>query len=84
MSTEETTQHCYAEIIARLENEERATVSEAAALLASTADRLAQVEQDTGAEGMAVELRRIADLQGRIEELALDSSVHANRPVYDR
>lgn len=83
MSTEETTHHCYAEIVARLENEERATVSEAAALLASTADRLAQVEQNSDAEGMAVELRRIANLQSRIEELALDSSAHPSHPVND-
>lgn len=79
MSTEETTQHCYAEVVAHLDREERATVSEAAALLASTADRLAQVEQGKEAEGMAVELRRIADLQGRIEELALDTSAHSSR-----
>ena len=71
MNPEETVEHCYAEIIAHLEGGERATVSEAAALLASTADRLAQVERNDS-QGMAVELRRIADLQGRIEELALD------------
>ncbi|AEN06437.1 hypothetical protein [Halolamina sp.] len=71
MSTEEATEHCYAEIFSHLDSEERATVSEAAALLASTADRIAQVEHDGGAEGMAVELRRIADEQARIEELAL-------------
>lgn len=80
MSTEETTHHCYAEIVAHLDAEERATVSEAAALLASTADRIAQVEQDRDAEGLAVELRRIADLQGRIEELALDSSAQPSHP----
>lgn len=79
MSAEETTHHCYAEIVAHLDGEERATVSEAAALLASTADRLAQVEQETEAEGMAAELRRIADLQGRIEELALDDSAQPSR-----
>lgn len=71
MSTEEATECCYAEILAQLEPEERETVSEAAALLASTADRIAQAEHGDGAEGMAVELRRIADEQARIEELAL-------------
>ncbi len=60
MSTEEATEHCYAEILARLDPAERETVSEAAALLASTADRIAQVESEGEAEGMAVELRRIA------------------------
>lgn len=77
MSSEKTTQHCYAEVIAHLDREERAAVSEAAAILASTADRLAQVEQADDAEGMAVELRRIANLQSRVEELALDD---ATRP----
>ena len=71
MSTEEATEHCYAEVLAHLDPEERETVSEAAALLASTADRIAQVEHEGDAEGMAVELRRIADEQARIEELAL-------------
>lgn len=71
MSTEEATARCYAEILATMEPGERETVSEAAALLASTADRIAQVEHQNGAEGMAVELRRIADEQARIEELAL-------------
>ncbi len=71
MSTEEATEHCYAEILSQLEPGERETVSEAAALLASTADRIAQVEHEEGAEGKAVELRRIADEQARIEELAL-------------
>jgi hypothetical protein len=73
MSTEETTEHCYAEILAHLDAAERETVSEAAALLASTADRIAQVESEGGAEGMAVELRRIANEQGRIEEIALSN-----------
>lgn len=71
MSTEEATEHCYAEILAQLTPAERETVSEAAALLASTGDRIAQVEHDGGAEGKAVELRRIANEQARIEELAL-------------
>jgi len=71
MPTEETTEECYAAILAELDPAERETVSEAAALLASTADRIAQVESGGEAEGMAVELRRIADEQGRIEELAL-------------
>lgn len=71
MSTEEATEHCYAEILVQLKPGERETVSEAASLLASTADRIAQVEHQGGAEGMAVELRRIADKQARIEELAL-------------
>lgn len=71
MSTEEATEHCYAAVLAQLDPAERETVSEAAALLASTADRIAQVESGGEAEGMAVELRRIADEQGRIEELAL-------------
>ena len=76
MSTEEATEHCYAEILSQLDAEECETVSEAAALLASTADRRAQVEHGEGAEGMAVELRRIADQQARIEELALSSRQH--------
>lgn len=71
MSTEEATEHCYATVLAQLDPEECETVSEAAALLASTADRIAQVESGGEAEGMAVELRRIADEQGRIEELAV-------------
>lgn len=79
MNTEETTERCYAEILSHLNPEERGTVSEAAALLASTADRLAQVESQDGAEGMAVELRRIADQQGRIEELALDGATRPDR-----
>ena len=73
MSTEEATERCYAEILTQLEPGERGTVPEAAALLASTADRIAQVEHRNGAEGMAVELRRIADEQARIEELALSA-----------
>ncbi|NHX34969.1 MULTISPECIES: hypothetical protein [Halolamina] len=71
MSTEEPTERCYSEIVTRLDEGERETVAEAAALLASTADRMAQVESDGDAEGMAVELRRIADEQARIEEIAL-------------
>lgn len=71
MSTEEPTERCYAEVISQLDATERETVSEAAALLASTADRIAQVESDGDAEGMAVELRRIADEQARIEEIAV-------------
>ncbi|KPN30022.1 hypothetical protein SY89_00744 [Halolamina pelagica] len=71
MSTEEPTERCYSEIVTRLDPEERETIAEAAALLASTADRMAQIESDGDAEGMAVELRRIADEQARIEEIAL-------------
>lgn len=78
MSTEETTERCYAAVIARLDDAERATVSEAAALLASTADRLAQVKRDDD-QGMAVELRRIADRQARIEELALEDGFASDR-----
>lgn len=78
MSTEETTEHCYAAVLAQLDPAERETVSEAAALLASTADRIAQVESGGEAEGMAVELRRIADEQGRIEELALSIESGSN------
>lgn len=76
MSIEESTEHCYAEILAHLTPEERESVSEAAALLASTADRIAQVEHDRGAEGKAVELRRIANEQARIEELALPTDCY--------
>ncbi|MFW5973970.1 MAG: hypothetical protein ACOCPZ_01140, partial [Natrialbaceae archaeon] len=66
MSTEEQTECCYTEIVSQLDAEERGTVAEAAALLASTADRMAAVESGGEAEGMAVELRRIADEQARI------------------
>jgi len=78
MSTEEPTERCYSEIVTRLDAEERETIAEAAALLASTADRMAQVESDGDAEGMAVELRRIADEQARIEEIALAPCSGAN------
>ncbi|WP_435118086.1 hypothetical protein [Halolamina sp. C58] len=78
MSTEEPTEQCYSEIVSRLEEGERETIAEAAALLASTADRMAQLESDDGAEGMAVELRRIADEQARIEEIALSPRSGAN------
>lgn len=70
MVAEEATERCYAEVLSHLDDEERAKVAESAALLASTADRLAQVEADETA-GRAVELRRIADEQARIEELAV-------------
>jgi len=78
MSTEETAERCYAEIVSHLDGEERETVAETAALLASTADRIAAVESQEGAEGMAVELRRIADEQARIEELALSPTSGSN------
>ena len=78
MSTEEPTEQCYTEIVSQLDEAERETVAEAAALLASTADRMAQVESDEGAEGMAVELRRIADEQARIEEIAISPCSGAN------
>lgn len=78
MSTEEPTERCYSAIVSRLDAEERDTVAEAAALLASTADRMAVVESDGDAEGMAVELRRIADEQARIEEIAVSPASGAN------
>ncbi|GAB7014236.1 hypothetical protein [Halolamina salina] len=78
MSTEEPTEQCYTEIVSRLEEGERETIAEAAALLASTADRMAQIESRDGDEGMAVELRRIADEQARIEEIALSPRSGAN------
>ncbi|GAB7093954.1 hypothetical protein JCM30237_11060 [Halolamina litorea] len=78
MSTEEPTERCYSEIVSRLDAEERDTVAEAAALLASTADRMAVIESDGDAEGMAVELRRIADEQARIEEIAVSPASGAN------
>jgi len=71
MSTEESTERCYTEILSHLDGEECETVAEAAALLASTADRIAAAEREGDAQGMAVELRRIADEQARIEELAI-------------
>lgn len=78
MSTEESTERCYAEILSQLDSAERETVSEAAALLASRADRIAQVETDGDAQGMAVELRRIADEQARIEEIAISPGSGSN------
>ena len=78
MSTEERTEHCYAEILSHLDGEERETVAEAAALLASTADRIAAAEREGDAEGVAVELRRIADEQARIEEMAVSPGSGAN------
>jgi len=78
MSTEEPTEQCYTEILSQLDESDRETVAEAAALLASTADRMAQVESDGEAEGMAVELRRIADEQARIEEIAVSPASGAN------
>lgn len=71
MNAQDAAERCYSAVLAELNEAERAAVAETAALLASTADRLAQREQGGEAEGMAVELRRIADEQGRIEELAL-------------
>ncbi|QKY21013.1 hypothetical protein B4589_011740 [Halolamina sp. CBA1230] len=78
MSIEEPTEQCYSEIVSKLEEGERETVAEAAALLASTADRMAQVKSDEDAEGMAVELRRIANEQARIEEIAVSPCSGAN------
>lgn len=78
MSTEEPTERCYTAVLSRLDAAERETVAEAAALLASTADRMAAVESDGDAEGMAVELRRIADEQARIEEMAVSPRSGSN------
>lgn len=78
MSTEEPTERCYTEVLSHLDSEERETVAEAAALLASTADRIAAAEREGDAEGMAVELRRIADEQARIEEMAVSPRSGAN------
>lgn len=78
MSTEEPTERCYTEVLSRLDSEERETVAEAAALLASTADRIAATEREGDAEGMAVELRRIADEQARIEEMAVSPRSGSN------
>ncbi|MFB6126850.1 MAG: hypothetical protein ABEJ79_06120 [Halolamina sp.] len=70
MTMEEPAQECYAAVVERLSDAERKRVAEAAAL-AGTADRLAQTHKGDDREGMAVELRRLADYQARLEELAL-------------